>query len=95
MFESHESNKPEHAHDVVPDALRVVPFGVGLVVILDAVLVPLVVCVSRVERGASGVLGTALETRHQVGESQGLRGHTRRRVARIHHRVRDGLRRPG
>jgi hypothetical protein len=86
---------PEHPHDVVPDSLREVPLSVGLVVVLDAVLVPLVLRVARVERRARRVLGAAVEARHQVGEAKRLRGHARRCVARVHHCIRYRLRWPG
>lgn len=86
---------PEHPHDIVPHSLREVPLCIRLVIILDAVLVPLVLRVARVERRARRVLGAAVEAGHQVGEAEGLGRHAGGRVARVHHRVGYGLGWPG
>lgn len=85
---------PQHPHDIIPNALREVPLGIGLVVVLDAVLVPLVLRVSRVERGARRVLGAAVEACHQVREAQRLGRHAGRSVAGVYHGVGYWLRRP-
>lgn len=89
--ESYSNSQPQHPHDVIPDALREVPLRVRFVVVLDAVLVPLILGVACVKRGSGGVLGAPVEPGDQIREPQRLSRHSRRRVARVNHRVSDWL----
>ncbi|KAF9405141.1 hypothetical protein HW555_013991 [Spodoptera exigua] len=72
-----------HPHDVISHAFGEVPLSIRLVVVLDAVLIPLILRVARVESGPGGVLRTSVKARDQVREPKWFCSHARRNRAKF------------